>query len=460
MKDPQINRYWKNIIDTMNEGLLIISPNGTITMVNKAFEKLTGFTADEVLGRPCTLLNCDGCNPTPFSMTSRNHRWCGLFERGTESMKHCTIIKKDGGYLPILKNASLLTDEDGTIMGAVETLTDISKLNRLDEEITHLSRQLNRSAGFHGIIGKSSAMERVFDVIEKAAHSDAPVIIYGESGTGKELVARAIHDLGKRKDGPFVQLNCAALNEALLESELFGHIKGAFTGAYRHRIGRFEAANGGDIFLDEIGDIPLSIQVKLLRVLETKEFERVGDHRQILVDVRVISATNKDLQQLIAEKKFREDLFFRINVIPIHLPPLRERLEDIPLLVNEFLKRLRRKTRKKINGLTPGAMEKFMSYHWPGNVRELRSALEYAFVISESNIIDSNHLPPQLFGKEEQTSKIHYTGELEEKAALIEALRKANGNKSEAARILGVSRVTVWNRMRKYGIDVRKVMVA
>jgi transcriptional regulator with GAF, ATPase, and Fis domain len=275
-----------------------------------------------------------------------------------------------------------------------------------------------------------------------------------------------------------VQLNCAALNESLLESELFGHIKGAFTGAYRHRKGRFEAANGGDIFLDEIGDVPLSIQVKLLRVLETKKFEHVGDDRPIAVDVRIITATNKDLEDLIEQKQFREDLFFRINVFPIHLPPLRKRAEDIPLLVSTFIQRMRSRTGKTISRLTPAAMERFMAYHWPGNVRELKSALEFAFVLAEGDVIDLDQLPPKIGGSDRMqptTETLPYRirdpempgepsafsskpGDTTEKTALIEALKKTNGNQSQAARILGINRVTVWNRMKKYGIDLKKVM--
>jgi transcriptional regulator with GAF, ATPase, and Fis domain len=328
------------------------------------------------------------------------------------------------------------------------------------------------------MIGKSAVMQNIIHIIEKAAMSDAPVIIYGESGTGKELAARAIHQLGRRKDGPFVQFNCAALNEALLESELFGHIKGAFTGAYRHRPGRFEAANGGDIFLDEIGDIPMSIQVKLLRVLETKQFEHVGDDRPVSADVRIITATNKNLEELIARKKFREDLFFRINVFPIHLAPLRDRSEDIPLLVDGFIRKLRARTGKKITGLTPAAMERFMVYGWPGNIRELRSALEFAFVIADKGLIDLDQLPPKIVRPQAPPAATgpfaHQTVEpaplaqrvafsanaadSEEKRLLIEALRQTNGNQTQAARILGINRVTVWNRMKKYGIDLKKVL--
>jgi PAS domain S-box-containing protein len=454
MQDQELNRYWKKIIDTMNDGLILVSPDGTILMVNQAFERLTGFTSEEIVGRPCTILNCDACEIT---LQKGKNKWCRLFERGKDIRKNCLVMKKDGTYLQAIKNASLLRDDDGGDLGAVETITDISIINRLDQEIDQLSRQLNDGEGFHGFIGKSESVQRVFEVIPKAAQSDAPVIIFGESGTGKELVARAIHQLGRRKNGPFVQLNCSALNESLLESELFGHTKGAFTGAYRHRLGRFEAADGGDFFLDEIGDVPLSIQVKLLRVLETQQFERVGDHRPISVDVRIITATNKNLNEMIAQNKFREDFYFRINVIPIHIPPLRERMEDIPLLVNTFIHQLRLRTDKDITGLSSEAMDRFMSYRWPGNVRELKSALEYAFVVAEQGLITPGHLPIQI--KEGQTMKSADPSKgLEnpaEKQELLEALRRTNGNQSQAARMLGINRVTVWNRMKKYNISLK-----
>jgi len=304
-------------------------------------------------------------------------------------------------------------------------------------------------------------MQKIFDVIQKAARSEAPVIIYGESGTGKDLVARAIHTLGRRKENPFIQFNCAALNEALLESELFGHVKGAFTGAFRHKIGRFEAADGGDIFLDEIGDVPLSIQVKLLRVLETKQFERVGDHHSLTADVRIITATNKNLQELISRNQFRDDLFFRINVIPIFLPPLRERREDLPLLVSAVIRRLNKRSGKAISGLAPAAMEQFFLHRWPGNVRELKSALEYAFVVVDEGLIRKEHLPQQINGNApagEIKSLSPNDHEFSEKSALIDALRQSGGNQSQAARILGINRVTVWNRMKKYGINLKRVM--
>jgi DNA-binding NtrC family response regulator len=300
-------------------------------------------------------------------------------------------------------------------------------------------------------------MEKLFEMIGNVARSEAPVLIHGESGTGKELVARAIHMTGPRSDAPFVKVNCAALNESLLESELFGHVKGAYTGADRDRIGRFEAAHGGTIFLDEIGDIPLSTQVKLLRVLEEKEIERVGDHRPVPVDVRIVSATNRDLETLQGEGRFREDLFFRINVFPLECPPLTERLEDIPLIVRAFIDQNSKKSGKRILGLTSEAMEKLLAYNWPGNVRELRNAVEYAFVLCDGGWIEPRHMPPKILGgRRERNGKPRTVkpDSQQGRVALISLLRKARGNQSEVARLLGVSRVTVWKRIKKYGIRI------
>jgi two-component system, NtrC family, response regulator HydG len=458
MDEQQINEHWREIINTMNDGLMLISPDGNILLVNRAMEQLTGYQRDELIGQNCTVFNCDVCE---MARTRGEGKWCRIFAQGPSGSKRCLMMRKDGSYISLLKKAALLRDSQGQILGAVETLTDISEIDKRDQKIEELSRLLDTDQGFHGMIGRSTIMQRAFQIIEKAALSDAPVIILGESGTGKELAARAIHDMGRRKDGPFIQLNCAALNEALLESELFGHVKGAFTGAYRHRQGRFEAAHGGDIFLDEIGDIPLPIQVKLLRVLETKQFERVGDHRSIYTDVRIITATNRNLNELVEQQRFREDLFFRINVIPIHLPPLRDRMEDLPLLVNAFIHQLRVKRKKNIDGLSPGAMKLFMDYSWPGNVRELRSALEYAFVIADHKFIEPDQLPVQFTaGRDRKDPMVQHgnAGKAADREALVEALRQAGGNQTKAARILGVSRVTVWNRMRQYGIDLQKVV--
>ena len=449
MNDQELNRYWKEIINTMNDGVLVISTGGEILMVNRAMEQISGYPREEMLGQPCSIFHCAACEK---SRPEGQKHWCDLFDAGSAHRRTCSVVRKDGSFLNVLKNASLLKESDGTIIGAVETFTDISDIEERDEKIEQLSKLLHGNTDFQGIVGKSEIMQRVFEVVRKASMSDAPVIIHGETGTGKELVAHAIHDLGPRRDKPYIQLNCAALNEGLLESEMFGHVKGAFTGAHMQRKGRFEAANGGDIFLDEIGDIPISIQIKLLRILETKQFERVGDYQPIKTDVRIITATNRDLEQLIAQGEFREDFFFRINVIPIHLPPLRDRADDIPLLAEHFVRQLQRSSGKEILGVAPEAMDFFMNYRWPGNIRELRGALEYAFVVAEGDRILLKHLPARMTSTGIRHA-ISASAPLTEKEALVDALIKSGGNQTLAARMLGVNRVTVWHRVKKYGID-------
>ncbi|MBT8331348.1 MAG: sigma 54-interacting transcriptional regulator, partial [Deltaproteobacteria bacterium] len=429
---------------------------GTIISVNKALENMTGYSDDQLIGKPCTIFNCNICE---IARERKGEKWCSLFRTGEVSMRRCALMKKDGTYIHVLKNASLLHDTEGKEMGAVETMTDITELIEKDTQIEAFRRELKTEDGFHGILGASAPIQQVFDLISNASHSDAPVIIFGESGSGKELVAKAIHATGARKRKPYVKFNCAALTESLLESELFGHVKGAFTGAYRSREGRFEAAQGGNIFLDEIGGLPLSTQVKMLRVLEEKVVERVGDNRPIHIDVRIISATNRNLKQLVDQGGFREDLFYRINVIPIMLPPLRDRVGDIPLLADSFFRRLQLKNDKKIMGISNESMELLMSYAWPGNVRELKSAFEYAFVACRELVIQPCHFPPTVNSAQpsvKNTQKSLLNRADMKKKQLIEALESAGGNQSLAADILGISRVTVWNRMKKFGVTAQK----
>lgn len=456
----RLNRYHEEIIELVSDGLMVVGEDGNIITVNSRMEDLTGFSQQELVGATCEILNCDACDT---ARKKAKMAWCRIFEVGRTRGKQCMIMKKNGVYVHAIKNATVLKDENGDTIGAVETFTDISEVTLKDIQLRQMTKLLEEGQGYLGMVGRSPAIEKTFNLIERAALCDAPVIIFGESGTGKELAAHAIHQLGSRKDEPFIQFNCAALNESIVESELFGHIRGAFTGAYNHRKGRFEAAHGGYIFLDEIGDLPVSTQTKLLRVLETKQFERVGDNRPISVDVRIITATNRNLSNLISQGHFREDLFFRINVVPIHLPSLRERREDIPLLVETFISRLRQKTGKQISSLHPRVLASFMEYDWPGNIRELKSVLEYAFVIAESGQIEVGHLPAP-FQKNSptrpHTSPIHYgkqaVAKSGEKEALIQALHAAEGNKSSAAQILGVNRMTVWNRMQKHGLHLEK----
>ncbi len=457
MLDEEHSNYWETVIDTMMDGLMVVDPEGVIISINKAMESITGYTKDELVGQSCAILDCDAC----FGTRAEGHdKYCALFKEGQVSRRKCMLRKKDGKPVYVHKNAAVLKDRSGTVIGGVETLTDLTEVVSKDKVITRLRRELSGKDGFKGILGTSPPMQQIFDLISSTAQSEAPVIIYGDSGTGKELVAAAIHKLGVRRKGPFIKVNCAALSESLLESELFGHVKGAFTGADRTRMGRFEAANGGDIFLDEIGDLPLSTQVKLLRVLQEKEIEKVGDHHPIPIDVRILAATNKDLNALMEEGRFRQDLYYRIGVIPIILPPLRERREDIPLLVESFINRIRLKTDKPISGMSREALELLIAYDWPGNVRELINAIEYAFVLCSEGEIMPNHLPARVSGQTVSTApKRRVFQQLdadEERRRLMEALTAAGGNKSEAARILGISRVTLWKRLKAYDIQVDK----
>jgi PAS domain S-box-containing protein len=456
MIDQELNAYWKTVVDTIHDGIMIVDTGGTIVSVNTAFESITGYSRNEIIGRSCTILHCNTCEAT---REKADCHWCQLFRIGNVRKQSCVMMRKDGRYLHILKNAALLRDAHGEVIGGVETMTDVTELIEKDTQIEAFRRQLRDEDGFHGILGSSAPMQRVYDLITNAAQSDAPVIIFGESGTGKELIAKAIHESKSAQQRPYVKVNCAALNESLLESELFGHVKGAFTGAHKDRTGRFEAANGGDIFLDEIGDLPFSTQVKLLRVLEEKVIERVGDQRPISIDVRIISATNRDLKRLVEQGKFREDLFYRINVIPIHVPPLRERVSDIPLLAEHFFRRIQLKSDKKINGIAKDAMHLLMAHPWPGNVRELKSTFEYAFVTCQGLMIQPRDLPPDIIRTPTPTPPaVSGEGSRDDtkKHRLIEALEQAGGNQSQAAQILGVTRVTVWNRMRKYGIAAKQ----
>ncbi len=457
MFEEEYLQYWKTVVNTMLDGLMVVDTDGVILSINTAMEHLTGYSKDELMGQSCEILNCDSCVET----RERGDNWyCELFKDGQVKLRKCVITRKDGTHLHVLKNATILKDEDGEVIGGVESLADCSELVAKDRVITSLRRELSIEDSFHGIIGNSAVMCQVFDLIRSTAQSEASVVIYGESGTGKELVASAIHHLSPRSNGPYIKVNCAALNESLLESELFGHVKGAFTGADSTRMGRFEAASGGVIFLDEIGDLPISTQVKLLRVLQEKEIEKVGDHRPILIDVRVLAATNYDLNRLIEEGRFRLDLYYRIGVIPIYLPSLRERREDIPLLIDAFIHRIHLKTGKNIHGMDKKALELLSAYDWPGNVRELINVIEHAFVLCSEGVIMQDHLPSSIKKKPQppmaEQPKASRRKIAEQKGHLLEVLERTGGNKSEAARILGISRVTLWKRLKGYDINVSK----
>ncbi len=443
LKDPQ---FLPEVFETMRDGLMVVDNKGRILLFNRAAEEITGYRKDEVIGKECTIFQCDTCVVISESEGRRDRQ---LEKFGSIYNKRCRIRSGDGRSVLLLKNAVVIRDDNGEILGTVESMTDITSLYNKEMELQGLKEDLRQDYWFMGLLGKSIPMQRLYEHIRNAAVSEAPVLIIGESGSGKNLVAHAIHKLGRRRDGPFIQMNCASLNEQLLESELFGHKKGSFTGAVSDRIGRFEAAHDGGIFLDEIGDMPMTMQVKLLRVLEEKVVERVGDHKPIPVNIRLISATNKDLSSLIHAGKFREDLLYRINSIVINVPPLRERKEDIPLIALHYLRKISSVNNKEIRSISPSAMEILIDFPWPGNVRRLINALEHSAATCKSDTIEVSDLPDYLV-YEKKT-------EINENRIDIEEIRSTlslyKGNRTLAAKHLGISRVTLWKRLKAIGID-------
>lgn len=395
---------------------------------------------------------------------------------GITALKKIKEINCDLNVIIITGYGSIETAVEAMKEGAVDYVTKPFNLKELSSKIeTSLKikymviknkldeREEEGRESFSNLIGKSKQMQEVYELIAKIAKKDVTVLILGESGVGKEMVAKAIHQNSQRKDGPFIKVNCAALPDQLLESELFGYEKGAFTGAGRQKKGMFELADGGTIFLDEIGDMSLATQAKILRVLQEHEFQRLGGEETIRVNVRVLAATNIDIQQAIERGKFREDLYYRLNVVRINMPPLRERPEDIPLLTNEFIKEYNQKHNKEINGVAPDAMRLLMSYDWPGNVRELKNICEQAVVLNDSNVITAADLPVEIRGKgfnlnvnqSNQSLKDitkNLTSEIERKI-ITETLEETGWNRNETAQKLGITPRTLYNKIKEYKIE-------
>ncbi|MBI5097912.1 MAG: sigma 54-interacting transcriptional regulator [Nitrospirae bacterium] len=433
-----------SIINSLADGVFTVDRELRIISFNKGMENLTGLKESDVIGRACReILHADNCTGNcPFSYTLKNgYGLANIMER---------IAGKDGNVIPVLISTAFLKDGAQDI-GLIATIRDASEIEKLKKEI-------NDRYSFSNIIGKSVPIQQIFELIEALGDTDCAVLIEGESGTGKELVARAIHHESYRRNKPFVKVNCSAIVEGLFESELFGHVKGAFTGAIKDKIGKFELADGGTIFLDEIGEMPMSLQSKLLRVIQDKEFEKVGDTKTVKVDVRVIAATNRNLKDEIKTSNFREDLYYRLCIVPIKMPPLRERKEDIPLLINHFLEKcsLKIPNRPKIIEVTPTALSAFIDHNWPGNVRELENAIEHAYIRSKTNRIDNESLPHSITGnslKEISNNIVEGMGGEETERLQIKALlKKYNGNKTKVAKDLGLSRTTLWRKFRKHNL--------
>ena len=455
-------RFVNQIIDSMADGVFTMDAYGRISSWNRSMERMSGYTAREAMGKTCELLRFSRCFGKECPADIKK---CGIMVHRSYEVKECMMQHKDGHDVPVIKNAGVVRDENQNIIGVVETVTDLTELNRARQKAEEAALRLGEIHRLDNIIGKSQAMRNVFTAIKAAASSDATVLVQGDSGTGKELVAGAIHYNSERKDKPLITVNCSALSESLLESELFGHVKGAYTGAIRDRTGRFEEAQGGTIFLDEIGELSPFIQVKLLRVLQEREIERVGESRKRKVNIRIITATHQDLYSRVQQGYFREDLYYRIKVFPINLPLLRERKEDLPLLISHFIKTQNRKTGKQIQGVSQAALRILMDYHWPGNVREIENAIEHAFVLCNKDRIDPFDLPVEIRQIEYQASFSTIPEKLRSnpvsqkklsKDVLLNLLDECDWNKAEVGRRAGLSRTAIWKYMKKWEIPLKK----
>lgn len=441
------NYYWvatKAILDSIADGVFTVDKSFTITSFNRAAAKITGVSAEEAIGRKCfNIFHANICQTA-----------CVLRETLTTGKEFIDmpvqILNYEGEIIPISISTALLKDESGNIIGGVETFRDLSAFEALKKEIS-------RTYAVEDIISKNHEIQLIFDILPQMADSDSTVLIQGESGTGKELFARAIHNMSSRKKAPFVAVNCGALPEHLLESELFGYKKGAFTDAKKDKPGRFALAEGGTLFLDEIGDLPPLLQAKLLRVLQEREYEPLGATATLKSNVRIIAATNHNLMDMVRQKTFREDLFYRLNILKIDLPPLRRRKEDVVPLVNHFIKKLNLKTGKKILFVSDDVIRLLMFYDFPGNIRELENIIEYAFVMCRGEKMHVEHLSkefreslmnPSSFRQSTAPNLLRKS----EGETIRGVLQNNNGNRAAAAKELGIHPSTLWRKMKRLGL--------
>ena len=438
------------ILNSLSEAVITVDRDHRIASFNRAAERLVGISGGEALGKDCREVLRASFGPAQHD--------CPMGELGEGGKPRVdvegTLVRADGRIVPVSASWAFFTGETGEVHGFVISF-------RSFEEIERIAEERKSKFPFREIVGKTPRVRRIFDLVEVVKDTDSTVLITGESGTGKGLFARAIHDLSPRREKPFVKVNAAALTETLLESELFGHVKGAFTGAVADKVGRFEAADGGTIFLDEIGEISPALQVKLLRVLQDHEFERVGSSRTQRADVRVIAATNRDLKEEMRAGRFREDLFYRLNVIPLVVPPLRERREDIPLLAERFAREVAARIGRPTAAIGSGALADLQAYSWPGNIRELRNVIERALILDPEPVIEAIDLPPGAPAPGAAEAAPDGGGDLNLRAAAArrerevvrEALRRSGGIRKEAARLLGIDQRNVAYYLHKHGID-------
>lgn len=447
MGDSIINQDTTEIIlESISDGVFTIDNDWKITSFNKAAEKITGIQRKEAIGRYCwDIFRSNMCE-----------RDCALkktMDKGKSFMNTSGyIINSKKKRVPITTSTSLLIDKKGKIIGGVEVFRDHSLVEELRKELSNQFQIENMAS-------QSPSMKKIFKILPQIAKSDSSVLLEGETGTGKEIMAKAIHNLSDRKDKPFIAINCGALPDTLLESELFGHMAGAFTGATKDKPGHFALAEGGTIFLDEIGETSAAFQVRMLRVIQEREIQPLGGTKIIKTDIRIIAATNKDLADLVAVDKFRQDLFYRINVVGLRLPPLRNRMEDLPLLVDVFIQKLNRIKSKSVQGIDPEVLQIFMTHNFPGNIRELENIIEYAFVLCSTGIISHEHLPSKLWLSQDQIIENNDPEFLVKNAqakTIMDALKENKYKRQAAADTLGIHKSTLFRRMKRLGLNPPK----
>jgi PAS domain S-box-containing protein len=438
-------RSLKIILDNLDIGIFTVDRSGHITFFNTAAEKISGYHRRHILGVPFSEMFNDKSAQEIYLL--RETIVDGISRNSEQGM----MKTKDGVGIPIRANYMALRNEKGTVVGGMTTFHDLTLVHQLKQAVRDRYT-------LHDMIGKSQNMQKIFAMVNVVAPTDATMLIEGSTGTGKDLLAKVIHSASRRADKPFVKVNCAAIPDNLLESEMFGYVKGAFTGAERDKIGRFQEADGGTILLDEIGDLPISLQAKLLRVIEDKEFYPLGSRHTVKVNVRIISATNRGLEKLVEKRLFREDLYYRLNVFRIEIPPLKERPVDLPLLIGHILRRLCAVREKRYPQVSENVMKILLNYGYPGNVRELENILEHALITCQQNTLQPRHLPEYLLSPRKSnrpakpiTSKRFADSGNSESDKILAALEAHDWRRIRAARALGVDRTTLWRKMKKYG---------
>lgn len=433
------------ILDSIADGVFTVDPDLRITSFNRSAETITGIKKKDALGRFCWEVFrasiCERHCALKHTMATGKH----VVRRGVY------IVNLAGDRIPVSISTAILKDEHGKVIGGAETFRDLS-------DVEELRKELGRRHSSHDMISKNEKMQRLFQMLEQVSESDSTVLLQGESGTGKELFAKAIHALSSRKKGPLVTINCGSLPDSLLESELFGYERGAHSTAFKDKPGRLALADGGTLFLDEIGDVSSALQARLLRVIQEKTYEPLGSIKTRHANVRIVAATNKDLEQLVREGKFRQDLYYRIHVVKLLLPPLRERREDVPLLVDHFIRKFDRLNGKDIQGLSPEVLPILMSWEFPGNIRELENIIEYATIVCKNGFIGLEHLPesmqrPEIRPAESPQEATGLSLDEMERKFYLEALRQNHWKRSATAAQIGIHPSTLWRKMKRHKIE-------